>query len=130
MEVAVGAASSVVAVLVAALSYLQAKKLKFFESYFQKKADAFEKYIKAISFIPKTEEELYLLSSISRTSTLYCFEDTRKEIEKLLDLMIEAYQSRSGNEIPESIQANFRNLRSSVISSLRNEIQVSRKFKF
>ena len=129
-EIIIGAVSGCVTLLIAALSYLQAKRFKFFETFFQRKADAFENYIKAISYIPRTEDELYLLSTISRTAILYSFEDNKKKIEELLDLMIKAYQKRSESEIPESIQTDFRTLRGMVINSLRNEIQDSRKFKF
>lgn len=129
-EVIVGAVSGVAVVVVAAFSYLQAKRLKFFETFFQRKADTFEKYITAISFVPRTEEELYALSSVSRTAMLYCFKRSKTLIETLLDLMIKAFQRRKDGEMPEEIQAEFRTLRSTVIASLRSEIQQSKKFKY
>lgn len=129
-EIIVGTLSGVVAVLIASLSYLHAKRMKFFETFFHKKTDAFEKYIDAVSSIPRTEDELYQLASISRTATLYCFERNKTEIESLLDLIIKAYQKRNDKQIPEEIQEEFRELRKEVISSLRDEIQSSKKFRF
>lgn len=54
-EIIVVAISSVVAISVAAVSYVQAKKLKFFETFFQRKADAFEEYMEKISSVPRKD---------------------------------------------------------------------------
>ena len=129
-EVIVASISGVVAVFIAAIAYIQAKRLTFFETFFKRKADVFESYIIAIGSIPRTEDELYQLSSISRSVTLYCFENNQKVILDFLDLTIKAYQSRSSEGIPEELQKSFRECRKKVIDLLREEIQLSKKGKY
>lgn len=129
-EILIPSISGLIAVIIAAIAYVQAKRLTFFETFFKRKADAFEEYIVAIGAVPKTEEQLYALSSITRRASLYCFEENKKDLLELLDLMIKAYQRREGNEIPEELQAEFRCRRKTVIELLRKEIQASTKWKY
>ena len=118
------------AVLIAAIAYIQAKRLTFFETFFRRKADTYEEYIIAIGAIPRTENELYVLSSITRKVTLYCFEFNKEPILELLDLMIKAYQFSTEDGIPEELQNDFRKSRKIVIDLLRSEIQSSKRWKF
>lgn len=129
-EILVASISGIIAVLIAALAYIQAKRLLFFETFFKRKADAFEEYIIAIGFIPRDDNELYNLSAITRKITLYCFAENKKAILDLLDLIIKAYQSRSVEEIPEEFQQSFRECRKTVVELLREEIQCCQKWKF
>ena len=129
-EILVASISGIVAVLIAAIAYIQAKRLTFFETFFKRKADAFEEYIIAIGSIPRTEDELYALSSITRRATLYCFETNKELLLELLDLMIKAYQQRTEDGIPEELQDAFRKRRKMVIDLLRNEIQNSKRWEF
>ncbi|MDD4690456.1 MAG: hypothetical protein PHE51_12040 [Eubacteriales bacterium] len=129
-EILVASISGIVAVLIAAIAYIQSKKLTFFETFFKRKADAFEEYIYVVSSVPKTEKELYNVSSVTRKAILYCFEVNKETILDMLDLMIKAYQSRTGDQIPEEIQKDFREQRKIVVKLLRNEIQKSQKFIF
>ena len=84
-EIVVVSISSVFAVLIAAIAYIQAKRLMFFETFFKRKADTFEEFITAIGSIPRDENELYNLSAITRKVTLYCFEDHKQPILDLLE---------------------------------------------
>ena len=129
-EILVASISGIVAVLIAAIAYIQSKRLTFFETFFKRKADAFEEYIIAIGSIPRDEDELYNLSAITRKVTLYCFSENKKSILDLLDLMIKAYQSRSAEGIPEEMQHSFRECRKTVINLLREEIQCCKEWKF
>lgn len=129
-EILVASISGIVAVFIAAIAYIQAKRLTFFETFFRRKADTYETYITAIGAIPRTEDELYSLSSITRRVTLYCFEPNKKPILALLDLMIQAYQLRTADGIPEALQNGFRKSRTHVIDLLRSEIQSCKKWKF
>ena len=129
-EIIVVSISSVFAVLIAAIAYIQAKRLMFFETFFKRKADTFEEFITAIGSIPRSDDELYALSAITRKVTLYCFEDHKQPILDLLDLMIKAYQFRTDEGIPEDLQHDFRETRKNVIILHRNEIQSCRKWKF
>ena len=129
-EILVASISGIVAVLIAAIAYIQSKRLTFFETFFKRKADTFEEYIVAIGSIPRTEDELYALSSITRRTTLYCFESNKEPILELLDLMIKAYQRRTEDGIPEELQNTFRKSRKAVIELLRNEIQNSKRWKY
>lgn len=130
VEILVGSMSAVVSVIIASIAYIQAKRLTFFETFFKRKADVFEEYLLVISSIPRTEDELYTLSAITRKTTLYCFESTRKSILDLLDIMINVYQFRSEDGFPEELQNTFRESRKTVVSLLRQEIQDSKKWKF
>ncbi len=129
-EVLVASISAVVAVSIAAIAYVQAKRLTFFETFFKRKADAFEEYIAAIGSIPRDNNELYELSAITRKVTLYCFETNKQPIYDLLDLMIKAYQLRTDDGIPEELQKDFRESRKMIINLLRNEIQSSQEWKY
>lgn len=129
-EILVASISGIVAVFIAAIAYIQAKRLTFFETFFRRKADTYEAYITAIGAIPRTEDELYALSSITRRVTLYCFEANKAPILALLDLIIKAYQLRTADGIPEELQSEFRMRRTTVIDLLRGEIQSSKKWKF
>ena len=129
-EILVVSISGIISVIIAAIAYLQAKRLTFFETFFKRKADAFEAYILAIGSIPRTQDELYDLSAVSRKVTLYCFESTKASVLDLLDLMIKAFQRRSDDGIPEDLQSAFRQKRKEVIEALRKEIQDSQKWKY
>lgn len=130
-EIIVVAISSVVAISVAAVSYVQAKKLKFFETFFQRKADAFEEYMEKISSVPTTKEELYAFCASSRKATLYSFAKNRGLIDALMDLGIKAHLKRGEDgQIPEEFQNAFRIQRTEIITALRDEMQQSTKFKY
>ncbi len=129
-EILVASLSGIIAVLIAAIAYIQAKRLLFFETFFKRKADVFEDYIIAIGSIPRNEDELYNLSAITRKVSLYCFEENKKPILDLLDLTIKAYQLRSVEGIPEELQHTFREDRKKIVDLLRKEIQHCKKWRF
>lgn len=130
IEVLIALISGLVAILIAAITYVQAKRITFFETFFNRKADVFEEFINKISSIPRTEDELYMLSSTTRKVVLYCFETHKHEILNLLDLMIKLYQMPNDSEMFVELVGEFREKRKCVIDLLRTEIQQSKKWKF
>ncbi len=130
IEILVASISGVVAVSIAAIAYMQSKRLTFFETFFKRKADVFEEYTIAIGSAPRTENELYSFAAITRKVTLYCFEQNQKAILDFLDLAIKLFQSHSEDGFPEELQFSFRESRENIVNILRTEIQVSRKWKY
>ncbi len=130
-EIIVASISGFASVIVASASYIQAKKLKFFETLFQRKADAFENFFEIISAIPKTESELYYFCSCSRKTTLYCTGHNKQKIDDLMDWTIKAHIKRDiDGQLPEPLEREFRSRRTDLIISLRDELDDSRSFKF
>lgn len=130
IEILVASISGIVAVSIAAIAYMQSKRLTFFETFFKRKADVFEEYIITIGSAPRTESELYSFAAITRNVTLYCFEQNQKAILDFLDLAIKLFQSYSEDGFPEELQFSFRESRKNIVNILRTEIQVSRKWKY
>lgn len=117
-------------ILVAAITYYQSKKVVFFQNLFNRKADAYEKFLHAIAALPTNENELYKHCSLARIVLLYCFDEHRNIITDYLDLIISTYQIDKETERWDDAVCKLREKRKEVVLILRTEMQNCKDGKY
>ena len=116
-------------IIVALYTQYKAKKIKFFEVYFSRKADAYEALLKVIDSVsPHDIADLKRLTSEMSCAVLYCSDKNLRAVKAFINYVSDSYLAQIQGENLDI--SEYLNAKEALLSVFREEIQNCRKFKF
>ena len=118
-EIIAAIIAGLVSLCVGCFTFYKTQQLKFFDAYFEKKAQAYADYIQAVIHFVNTKEDFETVYTCFNIAKMYCSSESIKELNSLV----------SGSIRDEQIKAFTESL-DNAVDIFRKDMQACRKYKF